>query len=73
MAESQYHRAPQTMFDGCPRRQRFAGRAFVSQVYSKRISELMRSLRKKHGISRPFSSRTEIAYPPVEEQMQLFR
>jgi len=54
-------------------RQRFAGRAFVSQVYSKRISELMRSLRKKHGISRPFSSRTEIAYPPVEEQMQLFR
>jgi DNA repair photolyase len=55
-------------------RKRFAGRAFVSSVYSKRISELMRSLRKKHGISKPFSSRGEIAYPPAEdEQLQLFR
>ncbi len=55
-------------------RKRFAGRAFVSKAYSQRISELMKTLRKKHGISRPFSSRSEIAYPPPqEEQLPLFR
>jgi DNA repair photolyase len=54
-------------------RRRFAGGAFVSKAYSKRISELMAGLRKKHGISRPFSSRGEIAYPPPEEQqLRLF-
>ena len=54
-------------------RKRFGSRAFVSKAYSKRISELMASLRKKHGISRPFSSRSEIAYPPPqEEQLRLF-
>jgi DNA repair photolyase len=54
-------------------RQRFGGRAFVNKAYSKRISELMAGLRKKHGISRPFSSRNEIAYPPPqEEQLRLF-
>jgi DNA repair photolyase len=54
-------------------RKRFAGRAFVSKAYSKRISELMASLRKKHGISRPFRSRAEISYPPPEEeQLRLF-
>ncbi|HZP22445.1 MAG TPA: radical SAM protein [Terriglobales bacterium] len=54
-------------------RKRFAAGAFVSKAYSKRISELMASLRRKHGISRPFSSRGEIAYPPPEEeQLKLF-
>jgi DNA repair photolyase len=54
-------------------RRRFAGKAFVSKTYGKRISELMASLRKKHGISQPFQSRSQIAYPPPEEeQLQLF-
>jgi hypothetical protein len=54
-------------------RKRFAGRAFVSQAYSKRLSELLRSLRKKHGISKQFGSRCEVTYPqPVEEQLELF-
>jgi len=54
-------------------RKRFGAKAFVSKEYSKRISELMAGLRKKHGIARPFSSRSEIAYPPpIEEQLSLF-
>ena len=53
-------------------RKRFGARAFVSKAYSKRISELMAGLRKKHGISRPFSSRGEISYPQEEEQLRLF-
>jgi DNA repair photolyase len=55
-------------------RKRFAERAFVSKAYSKRISELMAQLRKKHGILRPFSNRSEISYPLVgEEQLSLFK
>ena len=54
-------------------RKRFTSdRSFLSKAYSERISELMRGLRKKHGISKPFSSRSEIDYPPQEEQLQLF-
>ncbi len=54
-------------------RKRYAGRAFVTRAYSKRISELMARLRKKHGISREFSSRSESAHPPLaEEQLGLF-
>jgi len=55
-------------------RKRFGERAFVSKAYSKRIAELMASLRKKHGISREFSSRSQSAHPrPQEtEQMNLF-
>ena len=54
-------------------RKRFAGRAFVSKAYSKRLSELLRSLRRKHGISKQFGSRGEVTYPqPVEEQLKLF-
>lgn len=55
-------------------RKRFAERAFVSKAYSRRISELMASLRKKHGISREFSSRSQSAHPPqqVAEQMNMF-
>ena len=32
-------------------RKRYADRAFVSKAYSKRLSELMAALRKKHGIT----------------------
>jgi len=54
-------------------RKRFAERAFVSKAYSKRISELMAQLRKKHGITREFSSRSQSAHPnPAEEQLTLF-
>jgi DNA repair photolyase len=55
-------------------RKRFAGRAFVSKAYSKRISELVASLRKKHGISRGFASRSQSFHPPAQEteQMKLF-
>jgi DNA repair photolyase len=56
-------------------RKRFGGRAFVSQAYSKRISELIAGLRKKYGISREFRHRSRRAHPPLEkmEQMELFR
>jgi hypothetical protein len=55
-------------------RKRFADRAFVSKAYSKRISELMASLRKKRGFSSEFSSRSQRAHPPQQEaeQMKLF-
>jgi DNA repair photolyase len=55
-------------------RKRFAGRGFVSKVYSKRISQLIASLRKKHGITREFSSRSQSAHPGQlpAEQMTLF-
>jgi hypothetical protein len=54
-------------------RKRFAERAFVSKAYSKRISELMAQLRKKHGISREFSSRSQSTHPhPAQEQLKLF-
>src|SRR5271166_3121369 len=55
-------------------RKRFGERAFVSKAYSKRVSELMASLRKKHGISQQFSSRSESVHPPLQEvkQMNLF-
>ncbi len=55
-------------------RQRFASRAFVSQAYSKRISELMAKLRGKHGISTEFSHRSRGSHParPNDEQMKLF-
>jgi len=55
-------------------RRRFAERAFVSKAYSKRISELIASLRKKYGISREFASRSQSAHPvqQASQQMQLF-
>jgi len=52
-------------------RKRFAERAFVSKAYSKRISELMATLRKKHGISREYSSRSLSAHPPQQETEQI--
>ena len=55
-------------------RKRYSERAFISKAYSKRLAELITRLRKKHGISREFRSRSESAHPPVveDEQMQLF-
>jgi DNA repair photolyase len=55
-------------------RKRYGERAFVSKAYSKRISELMSGLRKKHGISREHGDRRRQAYPPPQEleQMKLF-
>ena len=52
-------------------RKRYGDRAFVSKAYSKRLSDLMASLRKKHGIIR--ESRHH-AYPSPQEleQMKLF-
>jgi DNA repair photolyase len=60
-------------------RQRYAGNAFVSAAYRKRISELMRKLREKHGLGqRPGyegQSDTRSEEPkaiPRDEQMNLF-
>ncbi len=52
-------------------RKRYADHAFVSKAYSKRLSDLMSSLRKKHSIIRESRHR---AYPPPQdlEQMKLF-
>jgi DNA repair photolyase len=59
-------------------RQRYGDKAFVSAAYRKRISELMRSLRKKHGLGeRPrYSDERPIPKPVHEnlrdEQLNLF-
>jgi len=52
-------------------RKRFTDRSFVNKAYSKRLSDLMSSLRRKHGITRESRHR---AYPPPQEleQMNLF-
>jgi DNA repair photolyase len=52
-------------------RKRYADHAFVSKAYSKRLSDLMSALRKKHGITRETRHH---AYPPPQEleQMKLF-
>jgi len=54
-------------------RTRFAERAFVSKAYRRRISDLMASLRKKHGITQEFSSRSErVHLPQQSNQTSLF-
>ncbi len=55
-------------------RKRYAENSFVSKIYAKRISELMATLRKKHGISREITDRTAVSMQnkPQEEQMALF-
>lgn len=55
-------------------RKRFADKAFVSTVYSRRIAELMATLRKKHGIAKEVVDRGRISAQnkPEEEQMRLF-
>jgi DNA repair photolyase len=56
-------------------RKRFGDRAFVSKAYSRRISELMATLRKKHGFGTEFSSRSQMTHPQQQapEQMSLFK
>jgi len=55
-------------------RKRYATKAFVSQIYAKRISELMAALRKKHGVTREITNRAGISaqLKPQQEQMALF-
>jgi DNA repair photolyase len=56
-------------------RKRYASQAFVSKVYAKRLSDLMASLRKKHGITREITDRAGISAQtkPKDEQMEMFR
>ena len=56
-------------------RKRFGERAFVSKAYSQRLSELMAKLRKKYGILKPYSPRSEVYRPEhqEDEQLALFR
>ncbi|HZU44292.1 MAG TPA: radical SAM protein [Terriglobales bacterium] len=54
-------------------RRRYQDKAFLPAAYGKRLSELMRKLRQKHGIGREFGRRSERAHPlQPEEQMELF-
>src|SRR5512146_1643885 len=55
-------------------KKRFEGKAFVSSVYRKRISELMSKLRSKYGITYHFSQRKASGPQLVEaQQMPLFQ
>lgn len=55
-------------------RKRFEGKAFVSPVYRKRISELMSKLRSKYGITWHFSEKKQSGPQLVEaQQMGLFQ
>ena len=56
-------------------RQRYGEKAFVSEAYRKRISELMKKLREKYGLGlrpRYGEDRVVKATPVVDEQMKLF-
>jgi len=55
-------------------RKRYADRAFVSTAYGKRLSDLMASLREKHGITKEITDRAGISTQlrPQDEQMALF-
>jgi len=55
-------------------RKRYATNAFASKAYAKRISELMASLRKKHGLTREITDRAAVSVQnrPREEQMEMF-
>ena len=53
-------------------RKRYADRAFVSKVYSKRLSELIAALRQKHGFHGLRYQSARSHRPAEEEQMQLF-
>ncbi len=55
-------------------RKRYANKAFASKAYAKRISELMASLRKKHGITREITNRAAVSVQnkPREQQMEMF-
>jgi len=55
-------------------RKRYAGKAFVSEAYSKRLSELMAALRKKHGIKKEIQDRNAVSgeYRAEDVQLALF-
>src|SRR4051812_12610829 len=49
---------------------RYENRAFVSQPYRKRISELMRKLRSKHGIDFEFKGRDRMNQSSISDEPQ---
>jgi DNA repair photolyase len=55
-------------------RKRYHGKAFVSKAYSKRLSELMAALRKKHGIKKEIQDRNAVSgeYRAEDAQLGLF-
>jgi len=55
-------------------RKRYADRAFVSGTYSKRLSDVMSALRKKHGIEKEVHDRQTLStnYPAEDVQLALF-
>jgi DNA repair photolyase len=56
-------------------RRRFESRAFVSPVYQRRISELMRKFRNKHGFTSSYERYSQRSHPPsleATEQLSLF-
>jgi len=57
-------------------RQRFKDRAFLPASYRKRLSQLMKRLREKHGIPSDYDRYSQKTHPPAEaepdEQMKLF-
>jgi DNA repair photolyase len=55
-------------------RKRYTEKSFVSNMYAKRISELLAGLRKKYGITREITDRTAVSTrnKPRDEQMALF-
>jgi hypothetical protein len=55
--------------------QRYKDRAFLSASYRKRLSQLMKRLREKHGIPTAYDRYSKNARPQAAaepEQMQLF-
>lgn len=57
-------------------RQRYKDRASLSASYRKRLSQLMKRLREKHGIPSDYDRYSQRAHPPTvaepEGQMKLF-
>ncbi len=55
-------------------RKRYTAQAFVSKAYSKRLSELMGALRRKHGIKKEVTDRGAVSaeYRAEDVQMALF-
>jgi len=52
-------------------RKRYADRAFISKAYSKRLSDLMASLRKKHGIKKEVEDRGTLSTECRAQDVQL--
>ncbi len=52
-------------------RKRYAGQAFVSKAYSKRLSELMGALRRKHGIKKEVTDRGAVSAEHRAQDLQM--